>query len=149
VQLGAIPRADSAPEQYAVNIATKRGSHNPVNTPWCCRGRRWQGILPIDAKFPADAYTQLTEAYDAGAAAAVAAASALLTARIKAFARVIRDKYIDHPTRPIRDHVPAVSRAFTRRSCGSGCLSAPAGLQGEHRGAHHDGGAALQFADGL
>lgn len=98
VQLGAILEQILAPEQYAVNIATKRGSHNPVEYAVVLPGDDDGKVyLPIDAKFPADAYTQLTEAYDAGDAAAVAAASALLTARIKAFARDIRDKYIDPP----------------------------------------------------
>ena len=53
--------------------------------------------LPIDAKFPADAYIQLTQAYDLGDREAIDEAARLLKTRVKAFARDIRDKYIDPP----------------------------------------------------
>lgn len=53
--------------------------------------------LPIDAKFPADAYVRLTDAYEQGDPAEITAASAALAARVKSFARDIRDKYLDPP----------------------------------------------------
>ena len=53
--------------------------------------------LPIDSKFPGDAYVQLQEAYDSGSAEAVNGAFAVLAQRIKAFAKDIRDKYIEPP----------------------------------------------------
>ena len=56
-----------------------------------------QVYLPIDSKFPADAYTALQEAYDSGSAEAVNAAAAVLMTRIKGFAKDIRDKYIEPP----------------------------------------------------
>ena len=53
--------------------------------------------LPIDAKFPADAYVRLQDAYDTGSRAAVKAASdGLRNAVIKA-ARDIKNKYIHPP----------------------------------------------------
>jgi len=53
--------------------------------------------LPIDAKFPLDAYSNLMDAYDSGDAMAVQAAAKELKNRIKVFAKDIRIKYIDVP----------------------------------------------------
>ena len=53
--------------------------------------------LPVDSKFPGDVYAQLVDAYDTGDPAAIAAAQAMLTTRIKGCAKDIRDKYIDPP----------------------------------------------------
>ena len=53
--------------------------------------------LPVDSKFPADAYIHLTDAYDTGDRDLIKAASdALKNAVIKA-ARDIRTKYIQPP----------------------------------------------------
>ena len=54
-------------------------------------------LLPIDSKFPADAYNDLMDAYDSADPARVAAAGETLKARIRGFAKDIRDKYIDPP----------------------------------------------------
>lgn len=99
VQLGAILEQILAPEQFRANVVTKRGSRNPVEYAVVLPGDGEDGtvLLPIDAKFPADAYTQLTDAYEAGDPAQVAAASSLLASRMKSFAKDIRDKYIDPP----------------------------------------------------
>ena len=53
--------------------------------------------LPIDAKFPGDAYAALVEAYESGDAAAVEAAAKNLERVIKSEARDIRDKYVEPP----------------------------------------------------
>lgn len=53
--------------------------------------------LPIDSKFPVEDYQRLVAAADAGDADGVAAAGSALEARIKTFAREIRDKYIVPP----------------------------------------------------
>ena len=53
--------------------------------------------LPIDSKFPGDAYEQLQDAYDSGSPEAVNAAFATLSTRIRAFAKDIHDKYIEEP----------------------------------------------------
>lgn len=98
VQLGAILEQILAPEQYSQNVATKRGSANTVEFAVILPGDEDGHVyLPIDAKFPADAYMQLNNAYESGDAAAVSAASAVLSTRIKSFAKDIRDKYIDPP----------------------------------------------------
>lgn len=99
IQLGAILEELLAPEQYAANIATVSGSNErveyAVKLPGDGEGESvW---LPIDAKFPADAYANLLDAYDTGDAQAVDAASKILDNRIRSFAKDIRDKYIHVP----------------------------------------------------
>lgn len=98
VQLGAILEQILSPEQYKANVATKRGSRAIVEYAVVLPGDGEQPVyLPIDAKFPADAYTQLTDAYEKGNAEEITVASALLSSRIKSFAKDIRDKYLDPP----------------------------------------------------
>lgn len=98
VQLGAILEQILSPEQYEANVKTKLGSTNfvefAVKLPGSDDGTVW---LPLDAKFPVDAYEQLLDAYDAGDADAVKAAGSVLEQRIRSFAKDIRDKYIDPP----------------------------------------------------
>ena len=98
VQLGAILEDILAPGQYETNVATRRDSRNPVEFAVVLPGDGETPVyLPIDAKFPADAYIQLTQAYDLGDREAIDEAARLLKTRVKAFARDIRDKYIDPP----------------------------------------------------
>lgn len=98
IQLGAILEQILSPEQYEANVKTKPGSTNfveyAVKLPGNEEGTVW---LPIDAKFPADAYSQLLDAYDSGDPDQIKAAGNLLEQRIRSFARDIRDKYIDPP----------------------------------------------------
>ena len=97
-QLGAILEQILSPEQYEANVKTRPGSTHyveyAIKLPGNDDGTVW---LPIDAKFPVDAYTQLLDAYDTGDADAVKTAGSALDARIRAFAKDIRDKYIDPP----------------------------------------------------
>ena len=97
IQLGAILEQILAPDQYYENVATGGGSERveyAVKFP----GEDGEYVyLPIDAKFPADAYVRLQDAYDTGSRAAVKAASdGLRNAVIKA-ARDIKNKYIHPP----------------------------------------------------
>ncbi len=99
IQLGAILEEILAPEQYAANVATVPGSAErveyAVKLPGDGAGETiW---LPIDAKFPSDAYARLLEAYEAADPAAVDAAAKTLEGRIRLFAKDIRDKYIGVP----------------------------------------------------
>ena len=98
IQLGAILEQILSPEQYEANVKTKPGSTNfveyAVKLPGNEEGTVW---LPIDAKFPADAYGQLLDAYDSGDPDQIKAAGSLLEQRIRSFARDIRDKYLDPP----------------------------------------------------
>ena len=98
IQLGAILEEILAPGQYAENIATIPGSSErveyAVKLPGDDKGPVW---LPIDAKFPADAYAALQDAYDSADPAAVQQAAGVLEKRIKSFAKDIRDKYVRLP----------------------------------------------------
>lgn len=98
IQLGAILEEILAPEQYEVNVVTKKGSSNPVEYAIKLPGNDGESVyLPIDAKFPADAYTRVRDAYDSGDPEEVASAKKILEAAVKSFARDIRDKYINPP----------------------------------------------------
>lgn len=98
VQLGAILEELLPGGLYKANVATKRGSQCVVEYAVKLPGDDDNCVwLPIDAKFPADAYTQLLDAYDKGDVAEIEAAGAALDKRIRAFAKDIRDKYIDPP----------------------------------------------------
>lgn len=97
LQLGAIMEEMLTPEQYEVNIPTKRGSANRVEYAIKLPGDDAPIYLPVDAKFPADAYTHLLDAYDMGDPEKVKEAGTVFEHRIKAFAKDIRDKYIDPP----------------------------------------------------
>ncbi|MBR4860614.1 MAG: DNA recombination protein RmuC [Firmicutes bacterium] len=98
VQLGAILEQILAPDQYEENVRTRStGSERvefAVKLPGDGDGIVW---LPIDAKFPGDAYAALVEAYESGDAAAVEAAAKNLERVIKSEARDIRDKYVEPP----------------------------------------------------
>ena len=97
-QLGAILEQILSPEQYAANVATKKNSRDPVEYAVRLPGAGEEPVwLPIDAKFPADSYSQLLDAYDTGDSREVNAAATALEQRIKRFARDIRDKYVDPP----------------------------------------------------
>ena len=98
IQLGAILEQILSPSQYDTNVATISGSTERVEFAVKFPAEDDKFIyLPIDAKFPADAYSQLTDAYEEGNAVAVEAAGKVLEARIKAFAKDINEKYIGPP----------------------------------------------------
>ena len=102
IQLGAILEQILSPEQYAANVKTKPNSTNVVEYAVRLPGQGGDDgdapvWLPIDAKFPADAYTQLLDAYDTGDPEQIRAAGAVLEQRIRSFARDIRDKYLAPP----------------------------------------------------
>lgn len=98
LQLGAILEEILSPDQYETNVATVPGSANRVEFAVRLPGDG-EGVvyLPIDSKFPADAYVQLQDAYDAADPERVRTQKALLESRIKSFAKDIRDKYISPP----------------------------------------------------
>lgn len=98
VQLGAILADILAPDQYAQNVATKPGSSErvefAVRLPQDGADPIW---LPIDSKFPGDAYEHLRDAVEAGDAAAVESARRVLEQRIKLEAKDISSKYLSVP----------------------------------------------------
>ncbi|MBN1143308.1 MAG: DNA recombination protein RmuC [Bacteroidales bacterium] len=89
-----------APGQYAANVRTKRGSSDLVEFAIILPGKDDDNgvvYLPIDAKFPQDAYHHLTDAYENGDIDAIEASAKNLDAVIRRMARDIREKYIDPP----------------------------------------------------
>lgn len=98
IQLGSILEQILPPEQYATNVATKKGSTNVVEYAVILPGTDDGFVyLPIDAKFPVDAYSNLMDAYDSADSARIQEASVTLERRIKSFAKDISDKYISPP----------------------------------------------------
>lgn len=98
IQLGAILEQILSPEQYAANVATKKGSQANVEYAVRLPGSDGKPVwLPVDAKFPLDAYQQLLDAYDAADPALVDSAKKMLFQRVKGFAKEVRTKYIDPP----------------------------------------------------
>ena len=98
IQLGAILEQMLAPDQYATNVATKKGSQANVEYAVRLPGNDGTPVwLPIDAKFPLDAYEQVLNAYDAADALQVEAAVKQLKTRVKTFAKDVQTKYIDPP----------------------------------------------------
>ncbi|WP_188398037.1 DNA recombination protein RmuC [Sporomusa sp. GT1] len=100
MQLASLLEQVLTPEQYAVNVATKRGSQDRVEFAVRLPGRDSSETtvwLPIDAKFPQEDYQRLLEAQEAANAELAAAAAAGLETRIRQEAKTIREKYIDPP----------------------------------------------------
>lgn len=97
IQLGAILGEMMAPEQYEVNAKVKQATNERVEFAIKLPADDGTVLLPIDSKFPADAYTKLMDAYEQGNADAVKAAQAVLKGRIKEFAADIAKKYINPP----------------------------------------------------
>jgi DNA recombination protein RmuC len=100
VQLQMLLENILAPEQYESNVVTKKGSTERVE--FAIKFPNKEGDrdfvwLPIDAKFPKDAYETLQTAYDLNDPGAVEIAQKALEAVIKKMAKDICEKYIDAP----------------------------------------------------
>jgi DNA recombination protein RmuC len=100
VQLEMLLENILAPDQYEANVQTRQGSADLVEFAIKMPNRdgdRNYVWLPIDAKFPRDAYEHLQTAYEQGDPQSVEAAQKNLETVIKKMARDICDKYIDPP----------------------------------------------------
>jgi len=99
IQLGAILSEILTPDQYDTEVPTFPRSTNrveyAVKLPGLEDGKHI--YLPIDSKFPADAYHALQVAYESADQAAIAETRKLLTATIKQSARDIQTKYVKPP----------------------------------------------------
>jgi DNA recombination protein RmuC len=87
-------------DQYACNVATKKGSGDRVEFAIRLPGREQNDSevwLPIDAKFPEADYQKLLEAQEKADPALLEEASKSLERFIKNEAKKIQDKYIDPP----------------------------------------------------
>jgi DNA recombination protein RmuC len=100
VQLGMLLEQMLSPEQYEMNVRTKKGSTELVEFAIRLPGREVPEkplYLPVDAKFPRDTYEMLVDAYESGDPAIIESANRNMEQTIKKMAKDIRDKYIDPP----------------------------------------------------
>jgi DNA recombination protein RmuC len=98
-QLGNILEQILSPEQYGVNVATRKGSQANVEYAVKLPGKAddktvW---LPIDSKFPLESYQSLLGALEEGNPALVDQAQKQLLKAIESFAKDIAGKYLDPP----------------------------------------------------
>ena len=98
VQLGTILESILTPDQYAINVATKKTSAGRVEFAIKLPGKDEEAVwLPIDAKFPKEDYEKLVDAQDVGDTEAIETAKKNILIRIKQEAKDISTKYLDPP----------------------------------------------------
>jgi DNA recombination protein RmuC len=98
IQLGSILEQILAPGQYEENVVTIPGSKERVEYAVKMPGDgNVPVLLPIDAKFPGDAYSNLLEAVDSGDPQAMAQCRRQLAYAVRKAARDISGKYICPP----------------------------------------------------
>ncbi len=100
IQLGNLLEQLLVPSQYASNVAVRPDRNLRVEYAIKLPGETGDNRpvwLPIDAKFPLDAYAQLADAAEQGEAVAVEKARNVLVSRVKANAKDIRQKYVFPP----------------------------------------------------
>lgn len=98
VQLQAILEDIFHPDQYAKNVATKKGSNDRVEFAVRMPGRgEGETLLPIDAKFPLEDYQGLLDAAEKGDVELMERYSKALETRVKGEAKDIMTKYLDPP----------------------------------------------------
>lgn len=98
-QLGNILEQILSPDQYDINVATKKGSQANVEYAVKLPGKAddktvW---LPIDSKFPLESYQALLLALDEGDTGKINLAQKQLLNVVESFAKDISGKYIDPP----------------------------------------------------
>lgn len=97
-QLGSILQEILTPEQYETECMVVPGSQKRVEYAVKMPGYRGQTVyLPIDSKFPLDAYMQLQEAKEEKDVEFAKDAEDLFKSRVKRFAKEVHDKYIMPP----------------------------------------------------
>ncbi|MBQ8906054.1 MAG: DNA recombination protein RmuC [Ruminococcus sp.] len=98
LQLEAILREILSPDQYETNVATVPDSANRVEFAIRLPGSADAPVyLPIDSKFPMEAYRQLLDAEEDADAESVSLCRKTLCTRIKQFAKDIHEKYVAPP----------------------------------------------------
>jgi len=97
IQLGAILKEILTTSQYDENVATVPESSNRVE--FAVKMPKDDGFvyLPIDAKFPADTYMNLQNAYDEADSDKIKACRELLKTTLKSEAKDIHEKYVSPP----------------------------------------------------
>jgi DNA recombination protein RmuC len=100
VQLSNLLEQILIPEQYELNVCTKKGSSDRVEFAIKIPGKDekveyiW---LPIDAKFPIEDYQKLVEAQENSDIEMIEKLGKALEVRIKSEAKDIKNKYLDPP----------------------------------------------------
>jgi DNA recombination protein RmuC len=99
VQLGNLLEQILAPEQYALNVVTKKGTSERVEFAIRLPGKESDEpvFLPVDSKFPQEDYHRLLDAQERADLPAIEEAAAALERRVKDEARDIFEKYVDPP----------------------------------------------------
>jgi DNA recombination protein RmuC len=100
VQLGLLLDQMLAPEQYVKNVRIRKDTQESVEFAIRMPGTE-DGepvLLPVDAKFPREAWDRLEDAQTRGDQAAMKDAGNKLEAVIRGSAKTINEKYIDPPT---------------------------------------------------
>jgi DNA recombination protein RmuC len=100
VQLGAPLAELVTPAQFATNVATRPGRGERVEFAIALPGRGDDGTpcwLPIDSKFPLDAWQRLQDAQERADAAGVETSRRELDQFFKSQARAIRESYVEPP----------------------------------------------------
>ncbi|MEA3463128.1 MAG: DNA recombination protein RmuC [Bacteroidota bacterium] len=98
-QLGNILEQILTPEQYSMNVSTKKGSQAHVEYAIKLPGKSTdeEVWLPVDSKFPIESYEILLAAYDQGNPEQIEAAQKILMKSVEGFAKDISEKYLDPP----------------------------------------------------
>ncbi|MBW2569126.1 MAG: DNA recombination protein RmuC [Deltaproteobacteria bacterium] len=101
IQLGNILEQILTPDQYDVNVATKKNSNDRVEFAIKLPGQRADKeqivYMPIDSKFPQEDYQRLIDAQETANKELADKSMKNLEIRIKAEARNIKEKYLDPP----------------------------------------------------
>ena len=101
IQLGNILEQILTPDQYGINVATKKNSNDRVEFAIKLPGQgtdKEQIVwMPIDSKFPQEDYQRLIDAQEAADKELADKSMKNLEIRIKAEARNIKEKYLDPP----------------------------------------------------
>ena len=101
VQLENLINEVLTPDQYAKNVATKKGSNERVEFAIKLPGRNENkeeiAWIPVDAKFPLEDYQRLIDAIEKSDISLVDTAAKEIEKRIKTEAKKISEKYIDPP----------------------------------------------------
>lgn len=87
------------PDQYAKNVATKKGSQANVEFAIKLPGKDNDEVvwMPVDSKFPIENYQLLLDAYEEGNKDLIENAIKVLLRSVESFAKDISTKYLDPP----------------------------------------------------
>ncbi len=99
IQLESLLDQILSPEQYAKNVATRKGSSERVEFAIRLPGREQDDCvwLPLDSKFPLEDYQRLLDAFEQANPVAAEEAAKQIEVNMKLSAKTIRDKYLDPP----------------------------------------------------